>query len=460
MNSLSQVIKGWEDMKLSFLSEHLPLISLVIGVALLLFLNIKLKINSILALIFSAIVVGFINGMKPVAILETIKEGLGSTLGSLALIIGFGAVLGKLMVDSGAAQRIASTLINKFGAKHVQWALIIVGAVFCISVFYEVAFMILAPLVISIAVEAKTSFMKLAITMVAATTLSHSIFPPQAGPTALVDAYNADMGMVYILGIIVFIPSVFMAGIVLPKFMKNMDYPVPPLLKKNKVFSESEMPSFGMSLFIPLIPAILISISTILSLFITEDTLLHETVTFLGSAEISLIIAILTAIVIFGLRKDKNMDDMMKTFESGLKGVATIIFIVGAGGAFKEVILEANVGNYIADIMKDTNISPLIMAWLITALIRIATGQGVVSAITAAGIVGPLIPTFNVSPVLMVLATAVGSNTITHVNDASFWLFKEYFNISIKDTFKTWGVLLLTTSITGLIVVLILDLFM
>lgn len=447
-------------MKLSFLSEHLPLISLVIGVALLLFLNIKLKINSILALIFSAIVVGFINGMKPVAILETIKEGLGSTLGSLALIIGFGAVLGKLMVDSGAAQRIASTLINKFGAKHVQWALIIVGAVFGISVFYEVAFMILAPLVISIAVEAKTPFMKLAITMVAATTLSHSIFPPQAGPTALVDAYNADMGMVYILGIIVFIPSVFMAGIVLPKFMKNMDYPVPPLLKKNKIFSESEMPSFGMSLFIPLIPAILISISTILSLFITEDTLLHETVTFLGSAEISLIIAILTAIVIFGLRKGKNMDDMMKTFESGLKGVATIIFIVGAGGAFKEVILEANVGNYIADIMKDTNISPLIMAWLITALIRIATGQGVVSAITAAGIVGPLIPTFNVSPVLMVLATAVGSNTITHVNDASFWLFKEYFNISIKDTFKTWGVLLLTTSITGLIVVLILDLFM
>ncbi|WP_432723348.1 gluconate:H+ symporter [Staphylococcus equorum] len=445
---------------MSFLSEHLPLISLVIGVALLLFLNIKLKINSILALIFSAIVVGFINGMKPVAILETIKEGLGSTLGSLALIIGFGAVLGKLMVDSGAARRIASTLINKFGAKHVQWALIIVGAVFGISVFYEVAFMILAPLVISIAVEAKTPFMKLAITMVAATTLSHSIFPPQAGPTALVDAYNADMGMVYILGIIVFIPSVFMAGIVLPKFMKNMDYPVPPLLKKNKVFSESEMPSFGMSLFIPLIPAILISISTILSLFITEDTLLHETVTFLGSAEISLIIAILTAIVIFGLRKGKNMDDMMKTFESGLKGVATIIFIVGAGGAFKEVILEANVGNYIADIMKDTNISPLIMAWLITALIRIATGQGVVSAITAAGIVGPLIPTFNVSPVLMVLATAVGSNTITHVNDASFWLFKEYFNISIKDTFKTWGVLLLTTSITGLIVVLILDLFM
>ncbi|MDW8552619.1 SLC13 family permease [Staphylococcus nepalensis] len=217
---------------MSFLSENLPLISLVLGVALLLFLNIKLKINSIFSLIFAAIAVGLINGMKPMAILDTIKEGLGSTLGSLALIIGFGAILGKLMVDSGAAQRIASTLIDKFGSKHVHWALIIIGAVFGISVFYEVAFMILAPLVISIAVEAKMPFMKLAITMVAATTLSHSLFPPQAGPTALVDAYQADMGMVYILGMIVFIPGVMIAGILLPKIMKKLDYPVPPLLKK------------------------------------------------------------------------------------------------------------------------------------------------------------------------------------------------------------------------------------
>lgn len=289
--------------KLSFLSENLPLISLVLGVALLLFLNIKLKINSIFSLIFAAIAVGLINGMKPMAILDTIKEGLGSTLGSLALIIGFGAILGKLMVDSGAAQRIASTLIDKFGSKHVHWALIIIGAVFGISVFYEVAFMILAPLVISIAVEAKMPFMKLAITMVAATTLSHSLFPPQAGPTALVDAYQADMGMVYILGMIVFIPGVMIAGILLPKIMKKLDYPVPPLLKKSKEFSEEEMPNFGLSLLIPLIPAILISISTILNMFVTEDTLLHEIVSFIGSAEISLIIAIIASVIVFGFKK-------------------------------------------------------------------------------------------------------------------------------------------------------------
>lgn len=219
------------------------------------------------------------------------------------------------------------------------------------------------------------------------------------------------------------------------------------------------MLSFRLSLIVPLIPAILISISTILSMFVTEDTAIHEIITFFGSAEISLIISIMIAVIVFGLRKGKNMETMMSSFESGLKGLSTIIFIVGAGGAFKEIILKAHVGEYIANLMTDTNISPLIMAWLITALIRIATGQGVVSAITAAGIVGPLIPTFNVNPVLMVLATATGSNTITHVNDASFWLFKEYFNISIKDTFKTWGLTLLLTSITGLIVVLILDIF-
>src|SRR5699024_10975142 len=194
--------------KLSFLSENLPLISLVLGVALLLFLNIKLKINSIFSLIFAAIAVELINGMKPMAILDTIKEGLGSTLGSLELIFGFGAILGKLMVDSGAVQRIASTLLAKLDSKHVHWALIIVVAVHGIYVVNAVAFMIVAPLVISIAVEAKMPFMKLAITMVAATTLSHSLFPPQAGPTALVDAYQADMGMVYILGMIVFIPGV------------------------------------------------------------------------------------------------------------------------------------------------------------------------------------------------------------------------------------------------------------
>lgn len=446
-------------LRVDWIVQNMPIISVVIGVVLLLFLNMKLKLNSVVALIIAAIVVGFLNGMQPTAIVQTVKAGLGSTLGSLALIIGFGAVLGKLMVDSGAAQRIASTLLKRFGVKNVEWALIIVGAIFGISVFYEVAFIILAPLVISIAIEAKIPYMRLGITMVAATTLAHSLFPPQPGPTALVEAYSADMGMVYLLGIIVFIPAVIAAGIILPRMLRGLAHSVPPLLKKTREFTDDEMPSFAISLVVPLIPAMMITTATIVNMFIDEGTALYEILNFLGSAEISLLLAVLVAIYTFGLRVGRSMKEIMDSFSKAIEGIAMIIFVVGAGGAFKEVILDSGVGDYIASMMENTTISPLIMAWFITALIRIATGTGVVSAITAAGIVGPLIHTFDVNPVLMVLATAAGSNTITHVNDASFWLFKEYFNLSIKDTFKTWGLLLFTTSIVGLGVVLILSLF-
>lgn len=444
---------------MDWITDSLPIISVILGVALLLYLNMKVKLNSVLALLIAAIFVGILNGLTLIDVVASIKGGLGSTLGSLALIIGLGAVLGKLMVDSGAAQRVATTLLNKFGVKNVEWAILIVGAIFGISVFYEVAFIILAPLVISIAIEAKIPYLRLGITMVASATMAHSIFPPQPGPTALVEAYGADMGMVYILGVVVVIPSVLCAGIILPRMLKKLDRPVPTLLEKPKEFSDEEMPGFAISLIVPLIPAIIITAATILNLFIEEGTMLHQIVNFFGSAEISLLLAVLVAIYVFGLRVGRKMHDIMKSFSGAIEGIAMIIFIVGVGGAFKQIILDSGVSDYIAEMMQNTSVSPLIMAWFITALLRIATGTGVVSAITAAGIVGPLIDTFDVNPVLMVLATAAGSNTITHVNDASFWLFKEYFNLSIKETFKTWGLLLFVNSIVGLAVVLILSLF-
>lgn len=444
---------------MEWIINYLPIIWVALGVALLLYLNIVVKLNSVLALLIVAILVGILNGLTLDAVVLSIKTGFGGTLGSLAIIIGMGAVLGKLMVDSGAAQRVASTLLNKFGVKNVEWAILIVGAIFGISVFYEVAFIILAPLVISIAVEAKIPYLRLGITMVASATMAHSIFPPQPGPTALVQAYGADMGMVYILGLVVVIPSVIAAGIILPRMLRNLDRPVPPLLKKSKEFTEDEMPGFAISIIVPLLPAIIITAATVMDLFIEKGTMFYQIINFLGSAEISMLLAVLVAIYVFGTRRGRTMPEIMTSFSGAIEGIAMIVFIVGAGGAFKQIILDTGIGDFIAGMMENTSVSPLIMAWVITAMLRIATGTGVVSAITAAGIVGPLIHTFDVNPVLMVLATAAGSNTITHVNDASFWLFKEYFNLSIKDTFKTWGLLLFTNSIVGLGVVLLLSLF-
>lgn len=450
---------GLGEMNMEWIINYLPIIWVALGVALLLYLNIVVKLNSVLALLIVAILVGILNGLTLDAVVLSIKTGFGGTLGSLAIIIGMGAVLGKLMVDSGAAQRVASTLLNKFGVKNVEWAILIVGAIFGISVFYEVAFIILAPLVISIAVEAKIPYLRLGITMVASATMAHSIFPPQPGPTALVQAYGADMGMVYILGLVVVIPSVIAAGIILPRMLRNLDRPVPPLLKKSKEFTEDEMPGFAISIIVPLLPAIIITTATVMDLFIEKGTTFYQIINFLGSAEISMLLAVLVAIYVFGTRRGRTMPEIMTSFSGAIEGIAMIVFIVGAGGAFKQIILDTGIGDFIAGMMENTSVSPLIMAWVITAMLRIATGTGVVSAITAAGIVGPLIHTFDVNPVLMVLATAAGSNTITHVNDASFWLFKEYFNLSIKDTFKTWGLLLFTNSIVGLGVVLLLSLF-
>ena len=444
---------------MDFIVDYLPIIWVALGVGLLLYLNIVVKLNSVLALLIVAILVGVLNGLSLTDVVTSVKTGFGSTLGSLAIIIGMGAVLGKLMVDSGAAQRVASTLLKKFGAKNVEWAILIVGAIFGISVFYEVAFIILAPLVISIAIEAKMPYLRLGITMVAAATMAHSIFPPQPGPTALVEAYGADMGMVYLLGIVVAVPAIIAAGIILPRVLKDLDLPIPPLLKKSEEVDLDKAPGFGISLLIPLLPAIIITGATIYNMVFDKESAVGQFINFLGSAEISMILAVLIAIYVFGIRLGRTMKEVMNSFSGAIEGIAMIIFIVGSGGAFKQIILDTGIGDLIAGVMQNTSINPLIMAWLITAVIRIATGTGVVSAITAAGIVGPLIHTFDVNPVLMVLATAAGSNTITHVNDASFWLFKEYFNLSIKDTFKTWGLLLFTTSIVGLCVVLILDIF-
>ncbi|MGS2664015.1 gluconate:H+ symporter [Corynebacterium glucuronolyticum] len=371
----------------------------VLGIALMLVLNMKFKVNAMVSLLIAALTIGFLERMGPAELLETIQTGFGSTLGSLAIIVVFGAVIGKLMVDSGAATRLADTLIEKFGVGKVKVAMVIVGLVFGLAMFYEVAFIILAPLIIAVAVEAKVPFLKIAIPAVAATTTAHSLFPPQPGPVALVDAYGADTGMVYIYALIVAIPTVIITGWVLPRFLGYLDRPVPKLMRPDEDIPADQRPSFALSLFVPLIPAIVMISATITKAFISEDSAAYEWVSFIGS------------------------------------------------------------------LMTATSISPYIMAWAITVLIRLATGQGVVSAMTATGIISaalmdPVTGTITAAnPALLVVATAAGSNTFTHVNDASFWLFKGYFDLSVKDTLKTWGLLQLCNSIVGLVVVMGISVF-
>ncbi|EIR2416219.1 gluconate:H+ symporter [Escherichia coli] len=410
----------------------LNILWVVFGIGLMLVLNLKFKINSMVALLVAALSVGMLAGMDLMSLLHTMKAGFGNTLGELAIIVVFGAVIGKLMVDSGAAHQIAHTLLARLGLRYVQLSVIIIGLIFGLAMFYEVAFIMLAPLVIVIAAEAKIPFLKLAIPAVAAATTAHSLFPPQPGPVALVNAYGADMGMVYIYGVLVTIPSVICAGLILPKFLGNLERPTPSFLKADQPVDMNNLPSFGVSILVPLIPAIIMISTTIANIWLVKDTPAWEVVNFIGSSPIAMFIAM-------------------------------VILIIGAGGVLKQTIIDTGIGDTIGMLMSHGNISPYIMAWLITVLIRLATGQGVVSAMTAAGIISAAIldpatgQLVGVNPALLVLATAAGSNTLTHINDASFWLFKGYFDLSVKDTLKTWGLLELVNSVVGLIIVLIIS---
>ena len=444
--------------------EFLNILWVILGIGLMLLLNIRFKINSMIALLAAAIFVGLMAKMDLLNILKTIKTGFGGTLGELAIIVVFGAVIGKLMVDSGAAHQIAQTLLRRLGIKYVKLAIIIMGLIFGLAMFYEAAFIILAPLVIALAHEAKIPFLKLAIPGVAAATTAHSLFPPQPGPVALVNAYGADMGMVYIYGLIVAIPSVIFAGLILPKFLGNLERPIPQFLQSEDPIDENNLPSFFTSITIPLIPAYIMIATTIANIWLEKGTTLYSIFNFLGSSQIAMFIAMITAFMFFGKKLNHSMEWVMHSFDNAVKGIAMVVLIIGAGGALKQIIIDTGIGDNIGQLMSTGGVSPYIMAWLITVLIRLATGQGVVSAMTAAGIIGAAVidPStgvmHDVNPALLVLATAAGSNTLTHINDASFWLFKGYFDLSIKDTLKTWGLLELVNSIVGLIVVLIISL--
>ena len=442
--------------------EHwIPVLWVVIAIAILLLLTVKVKLHSMIALLLIAVFVAFMEGMDSMELVKAITKGAGSTLGGVGLIIILGAALGQLMTDCGASKKIADTIVKSCGVRFLRWGLLIVGTIFGIAMFFEVAFMIVVPLVVSIAKEAKIPYMLLIIPVLAAVAQAHSLLPPQPGPVALMDAFGADSGTIYLLGLVVLIPSVICAGIILPRFLKGIDQYAEPRLGnlKDIDFSSYKLPHFLICLLIPLIPAIFMISNTVISAFLDKSYLLVHVLSFLGSPNISLLVAVLVAIYVFGIRAGRTIEEASDSITSAIKGISTVVLIIGAGGVFKEVIIDAGVGQHIAAAVTGLSISPLILAWFITVIIRWATGQGAVSAITAAGIVGPLIPVFNVDPTLMMLATAAGSNTITMPNDAAFWMMKETFNLTMGQTFKTWGLLELVNSVVGLSIVLVLSLF-
>jgi Gnt-I system high-affinity gluconate transporter len=437
----------------------MPLLILLVAIGLQVFFTAK-KLNPFLSLLIVAIVAGLLLGMQPDALLKSIETGVGSTLGGggLALIICLGAILGKILEVSGAAEKIASQLIKSFGEKNIQWALLLTGFLVGIPLYYNAGFIILVPLVFTLARKTKLPLLYLVIPMAASLSTTHCFLPPHPGPVVLVSAFKANMGMVLLYGLMMTIPAVIVAGPYLGRRLQNIKTDTSGFFLAEEKPIERKLPSALPSFLIALLPVILITISVFASNFLA-DGLLKTILLFIGNSTIALLLAVLIAIYYFGIGKGIPMETVMKWMTDAIAGIAMIVLIITAGGVFRQVLTDSGTGNYIASFAAKWNMPPLIFAWIVTALLRVSIGSATVAGITAAGVVSPLVATGAASPELMVLAVGAGSVFGSHINDSGFWMFKEFFNLTLKQTFLSWTVMETVISVIGLIGVLVLNVF-
>lgn len=437
----------------------MPLLIVILGIGILFLLIAKLKLNPFITFIIVSLFVGIAQGMEPVSVVDSIQKGIGNILGFLVIILGLGAMLGKLVADSGAAQRITTKLVDKFGKKNIQWAVVLTGFIVGIPMFYSVGFVILIPLVFTIAAATGLPLLYVGLPMLASLSVTHGYLPPHPAPTAIAATFNADIGKTLLYGIFVAIPAIIVGGPLLSRTMKNIK--ASPLLEfvNPVILKDDEMPSTATSIFTALLPVILIAIAAITELVLPHESALKTTIVFLGNPVIAMLISVLTAIYTLGLARGKKMTEVMDSVGSAITGITMVLLIISGAGALKQVLIDSGVSEYIGEMLKDSAVSPLILAWLIATVIRVCVGSATVAGLTAAGIVLPLATGTDVSPELMVLAIGSGSLMLSHVNDSGFWLFKEYFNLSVKDTLKSWTVMETTVGIMGLLGVLVLNIF-
>lgn len=447
----------------------MPLLIVAIGIVALLLLIMGLKLNTFVSLIIVSFGVALALGMPLDDIVKTIEEGLGGTLGHIALIFGLGAMLGRLIADSGGAQRIAMTLVNKFGEKNIQWAVVIASFIIGVALFFEVGLVLLIPIVFAISRELKISILYLGIPMTAALSVTHGFLPPHPGPTAIAGELGANIGEVLLYGIIVAIPTVLLAGPLFTKLAKKI---VPQSFEKmgsiaslgeQKTFKLEETPGFGISVFTAMLPVIIMSISTVITLIqetmgLADNSLLAA-VRLIGNASTSMVISLLVAIYTMGIARKIPIKQVMDSCSTAITQIGMMLLIIGGGGAFKQVLINGGVGDYVAELFKGTAMSPILLAWAIAAILRISLGSATVAALSTTGLVLPMLGQSDVNLALVVLATGAGSVIASHVNDAGFWMFKEYFGLSMKETFATWTLLETIIAVAGLGFTLLLSLF-
>ena len=436
----------------------MALIITVLGIVALVLLISYVRLHAFLAFLLVSLGVGLGLGLAPLALVESIQKGIGSTLGSILGIIALGAMLGKLVAQSGAAQRIAGSLIGLSGMGRIRWAFMLTGFVVGLPLFYSVGFLLLAPLVITVAQRYKLSAVYVGIPMLASLSVTQGYLPPHPAPLAILKQFNADMGLTLFYGILVAIPAILVSGILFGSTLKRYTTPPNPALIAPEL-TDDQMPSAGVSFLTVLLPILLISASTLLHPLLAAGSVAGQVLLFLGEPVVSMLVAMLVAMYTLGIRRGQSLAAVTNLLVESVKEVAMLFLIFGGAGALKQVLTDAGVSQSIADLMQGSSLHPYVIGWGIAAIIRVCVGSSTVSGITTAGIVLPLLKASGVEPNLMVLAIGAGSMMFSHVNDTGFWLFREYFQLSMTDTLKTWSVMETLVSVCGLAGVMALSVF-
>jgi Gnt-I system high-affinity gluconate transporter len=437
----------------------MAILIILLCIVLLVVLISRLKITPFLAFLVVSILAGLLLGMEVSAVTTSVRNGMGKLLGSLLVIIVAGAMLGKLVAESGAAQRITNGLLKIFGVRHMQWALMITGFAVGIPLFYNVGFVLIVPLVFAVAYQNKIPVVFLGISMLAALSVTHGFLPPHPSPTALVSQFNADLGKTLFYGIIIAIPTVIIAGPLFASTLKKiksepLDTFKPPQL------SEDQLPGMTNSVISALLPVLLIASTTLLQPYLPAEGNLRKTILFLSDPDIVMLLSLGVATVSLGIARKTSITKIMNVYQDAVKDIAMILLIMAGGGALKEIMIDSGASNQIAQSLQDFNMNPLFLGWLIAAVIRVSMGSATVAGLTAAGIIAPTVSTSHADPNLMVLAVGAGSLMFSHVNDTGFWLYKEYFNLGMRQTFLSWSLMETIVSICGLIGVFILQTFL
>lgn len=443
--------------------DYSLLFAVLFGIALLLFLILKLKLQAFLALLIVCVVVGVLGGMPAVEVLEGIKNGMGGTLGFVATVVGLGSLFGAVLEYSGGAQELAGYLLKKFGDKRAPWSIMLTGFIVAIPVFFDVAFIILIPMIYALQKRTGKSLLLYALPLLAGLAITHAFIPPTPGPIAVADILNADLGWVIVFGFVVGLPTAVLAGPVFARFIsKRIIVGIPEGADLNRVVTD-DPPPVWLILSIIFLPIVLIVCTTVLSspwgVGLGLPEWLSYTLLLIGHPFTALIIANIIAWYVLGVKRGLEKERLLEISTKALYPAGVIILLTGAGGAFKQILIDTGAGTMIASSLSSTYFPPVVFGFVIAAVVRLMQGSSTVAMITAAGLTAPVLVGSDqgvLRTAILVIAIASGASIFSHVNDSGFWLVKQYLNLTEKQTFGSWSILTSIIAFSGFACCLIL----